>query len=230
MSFIENVISQLQQIDAFVLLFRLVLIVILAGLIGWERESWNKPAGLRTHVLLGISAVLIAFLGVKMSEETGADASRIPAQLLSGIGFLGAGTILRDGFNVKGLTTAASLLTVTCIGLCLGFGEYIIAIVATLITYIILSYSHLVSDNLEKFPVLRFEVACSDPKSVAKEAKEIFEKDKIEMIKLDINNTGKKSFLELTGRSPAKVKKNDVISKLLDLEDVTGVSDLDTEK
>ena len=226
MDIITNIVSSFW----FQTIFKLALGAILAGIIGLERSSWNKPAGLRTHVLLGISAVLIAFLGVEMSEATGADASRIPAQLLSGIGFLGAGTILRDGFNVKGLTTAASLLTVTCIGLCLGFGEYIIAIVATLITYIILSYSHLVSDNLEKFPVLRFEVACSDPKSVAKEAKEIFEKDKIEMIKLDINNAGKKSFLELTGRAPAKVKKNDVISKLLDLEDVTGVSDLDTEK
>ena len=214
----------------FQAIIKLVLGFMLAGIIGLERSSWSKPAGFRTHALVGISAVLIMLCGEYMSRAYDIDPSRIPAQLLSRIGFIGAGTILRDGFNVKGLTTAASLLTVTCIGLCLGFGEYIIAIVATLITYIILSYSHLVSDNLEKFPVLRFEVACSDPKSVAKEAKEIFEKDKIEMIKLDINNAGKKSFLELTGRAPAKVKKNDVISKLLDLEDVTGVSDLDTEK
>ena len=138
MEWIENIILNLQQIDAVVLIFKLILIVILAGLIGWEREYWNKPAGLRTHVLLGISAVLIANLGVKIYNETGADATRIPAQLLSGIGFLGAGTILREGFNVKGLTTAASLLTVTCIGICIGFGAYITAIIATLVVYIIL--------------------------------------------------------------------------------------------
>ena len=68
--------------------------------------------------------------------------SRIPAQLLSGIGFIGAGTILRDGLNVKGLTTAASLLAVTCIGLCIGAGFYLGGIVATFIVYIILSHSH----------------------------------------------------------------------------------------
>ena len=76
---------------------------ILAGIIGLERSSWNKPAGFRTHSLVWMSAVLIMLCGEYMSKEYNIDPSRIPAQLLSGIGFIGAGTILRDGFNVKGL-------------------------------------------------------------------------------------------------------------------------------
>ena len=98
---------------------------MLAGFIGAERESVNKPAGFKTHSLIGVSAVLIMLCGEYLSNNYSVDASRIPAQLLSGIGFIGAGTILRDGFNVKGLTTASSLLAVTCIGLSIGAGFYI---------------------------------------------------------------------------------------------------------
>lgn len=123
-------------------LIKLVLGFILAGIIGSERESLNKPAGFKTHSLIGICSVLVMLCGEYISMNTNADISRIPAQLLSGIGFLGAGTILRDGLNVTGLTTAASLLAVTCIGLCIGAGFYLGGIVATFIVYIILSHSH----------------------------------------------------------------------------------------
>ena len=230
MEWIENLISNLGQIDAVVLIFRLLLVVILAGLIGWERESWNKPAGLRTHVLLGISTVLIAYLGVQINEETGADATRIPAQLLSGIGFLGAGTILREGFNVKGLTTAASLLTVTCIGLCIGFGAYITAIIATFIVYIILSYSHLISDNLGKFTNVKFEISCDNPKEIINDVKEIFEENEIDILKLNIHNNGRKSYLELDGKSSLKLNKNAIISKIMSIQEVTGVNDIEFDK
>ena len=92
-------------------LIRIILAAILAGIIGYERQSWKKPAGLRTHILVCESAVIVMLCGLYIQEKVGgSDPSRIPAQLLSGMGFIGAGTILRDGFHVKGLTTAASLL------------------------------------------------------------------------------------------------------------------------
>ena len=230
MEWIENIVLNLQQIDAVVLIFKLILIVILAGLIGWEREYCNKPAGLRTHVLLGVSAVLIAYLGVKIYNETGADATRIPAQLLSGIGFLGAGTILREGFNVKGLTTAASLLTVTCIGLCIGFGAYITAIIATLVVYIILSYSHIVSENLGKFTNIKLEITCDNPKDIINDVKEIFEENKIDILKLNIHRSERKSYLDLEGRSSLRVDKNALISKIMSISDIIGVSDVEFDK
>ena len=122
---------------------KLILGFALAGIIGFERESLNKPAGFKTHSLIGLSSVLIMLCGEYMSKNNIAiDASRIPAQLLSGIGFIGAGTILRDGFNVKGLTTAASLLTVTCVGLSIGAGFYVGGITVTIISYCILLISH----------------------------------------------------------------------------------------
>ena len=84
--------------------------------------------------------------GEYIGNKTNTDVTRIPAQLLSGIGFIGAGTILREGFDVKGLTTAASLLCVTCIGLTVGTGFYLAAIITTILAYLILRYSHKISD------------------------------------------------------------------------------------
>lgn len=142
----------------FQAIIKLILGFVLAGIIGLERSSWSKPAGFRTHALVGISAVLIMLCGEYMSKLYDIDPSRIPAQLLSGIGFIGAGTILRDGFNVKGLTTAAGLLAVTCIGLSIGAGFYLGGILTTLIVYIILSYSYKISDKLDHFNILELDI------------------------------------------------------------------------
>ena len=154
MDFIINIVSSFW----FETILKLVLGFLLAGVIGLERSNWNKPAGFRTHALLGISSVLIMLCGEYIAEKYNADPTRIPAQLLSGIGFIGAGTILRDGFNVKGLTTAAGLLSVTCIGLSIGAGFYLGGFVATVIVYVILSSSYKLSDKLDHFDVLEFHI------------------------------------------------------------------------
>jgi len=137
---------------------KLVLGFMLAGIIGIQRDSWNKPAGFKTHSLVGLSAVLIMLCGKYIAQNSNADPTRIPAQLLSGMGFIGAGTILRDGFNVKGLTTAAGLLAVTCIGLSIGAGYYLGGIITTIIVYFILSYSHKISNKLERFEILELHI------------------------------------------------------------------------
>lgn len=147
MDFIRSITSTFE----FEVIIRLLLGFLLAGIIGAERESENKPAGFKTHSLIGISAVVIMLCGKFYSEFTDSDAARIPAQLLSGIGFIGAGTILRDGFNVKGLTTASSLLAVTCIGLSIGAGFYIGGIIATVFVYIILRHSHSFFGNVDHY-------------------------------------------------------------------------------
>lgn len=154
MEIIENICNSF----CFQAIIKLTLGFVLAGIIGLERSSWSKPAGFRTHALVGISSVLVMLCGEYMSKIYDIDPSRIPAQLLSGIGFIGAGTILRDGFNVKGLTTAAGLLAVTCIGLSIGAGFYLGGIVTTLIVYLILSYSYKFSDKLDHFNIIELEI------------------------------------------------------------------------
>lgn len=110
------------------IILRLFLAVILGGLIGMEREEKHRPAGFRTHILVCVSSAVVMLTSEYISNVyrglTNADPARLGAQVISGIGFLGAGTIIRQGSNVKGLTTAASLWAVACIGLALGIGFY----------------------------------------------------------------------------------------------------------
>jgi len=122
------------------IIVRLVLAVVLGGLVGQERENKNRPAGFRTHILVctGSALVMITseFLFNKYIEFTNMDPARLGAQVISGIGFLGAGTIIRQGSSVKGLTTAASLWAVACVGLAAGAGFYEGAIAGAIIIYL----------------------------------------------------------------------------------------------
>ena len=151
-------INELMQEFWFIALLKLIVGALLTGFIGLQRSSLNKPAGFGTHAILGTSAVLVVLLSEYMSMNSDVDMSRIPAQLLSGIGFIGAGTILRDGINVKGVTTAAGLLAVTCIGLAVGSGFFAGAVIATIIVYLLLAYSHNISSKFERYAILDIEL------------------------------------------------------------------------
>lgn len=124
------------------LIGRLVLAGILGGIIGYEREHVNRPAGFRTHTLVCIGSALVMitseFIFRRYAGQTNIDPARLGAQVISGIGFLGAGTIIREGFNVKGLTTAASLWAVSCVGIASGIGFYSGAVAATILIFITL--------------------------------------------------------------------------------------------
>lgn len=139
------------------LIVRLLLAGILGGVIGYEREHTNRPAGFRTHILVCVGAALVMitseFIFSRYEGLANIDPARLGAQVISGIGFLGAGTIIREGFNVKGLTTAASLWAVSCVGIASGIGFYSGAISATVIIYLTLIVlkrleSHFAKKNL----------------------------------------------------------------------------------
>ena len=149
------------------ILFKLLVATILSLIIGLERELIHKPAGIKTHMLICMSSTLVMSLGVYLFENypTSIDPSRLPAQILAGIGFVGAGTIIRDGFSVKGITTAASLLLITCIGLTVGAGFYEAAIVATLFAFLTLSLTTPLQQLLHKNKkTILFTVACKRTK------------------------------------------------------------------
>lgn len=124
------------------MLIKLLLSCVLGGMIGLERESVNRPAGFRTHMLVSIGSTLVMMInGIMISaygDIVNLDPGRFGAAVISGIGFLGAGTIIKEGNSVKGLTTAASLWTVACIGLAIGAGYYAISVVTSLTVLIIL--------------------------------------------------------------------------------------------
>jgi len=128
--------------DALYILPRLLLSVLIGGVIGWERGTGRRPAGFRTHILVSFGAAVAMLTGEMVTKRVGSgDATRIAAQVVSGIGFLGAGTILKVGVNIKGLTTAASLWATACLGLAAGAGLYMMAgmgLVIVLLTLTIL--------------------------------------------------------------------------------------------
>ena len=113
------------------MVIRLFLAVLLGGVVGLERERHGRAAGLRTHILVCVSAALVMSLSLFLHEKYHSDPANIAAHVVSGIGFLGAGTILRFKVSIKGLTTAASLWAVSCIGLAVGAGFYFGAMITT---------------------------------------------------------------------------------------------------
>jgi len=122
---------------------KILLATLCGGLLGLEREHHNQPAGLRTHIILCVGATLITLVSLTMALDIGSppnDPGRIAANIVTGIGFLGGGAILRMGANVKGLTTAACLWTAAGIGMAIGIGFYFGAVLVTIIVLLSLHY------------------------------------------------------------------------------------------
>ncbi|MEN8233654.1 MAG: MgtC/SapB family protein [Actinomycetota bacterium] len=112
------------------LILRVVIAALLGAALGAEREIYQKTAGLRTHTLVAAGAALFTIAGAYSFEGTDVDPTRVAAQVVTGIGFIGAGGMIRTGFTVSGITTAATLWFAAALGLAAGFGMYLIAAVA----------------------------------------------------------------------------------------------------
>jgi putative Mg2+ transporter-C (MgtC) family protein len=125
-------------------MLRLLLAAVLGGLIGLEREASGKPAGFRTNLLIGLGAALLTVISIEVARDVAlpggfqADPGRIAAQIVSGVGFLGAGTILRSRGSVTGLTTAATLWVVAAIGIAAGAGAYVHAVASAILVLVAL--------------------------------------------------------------------------------------------
>ena len=166
------------------MLLRLVLAVLLSGIIGMEREALNKSAGFRTHILVGIGACLMMIISlsmpfIRMPGDFGAtgsssDPARIAAQVVSGIGFLGAGAIMSSSGKVRGLTTAASLWAVAGIGLCVGAGLYVTAIGASVLTFATLSLFARVENRIQKNRIISMEIYMVDEPCAVGKVFEVF--------------------------------------------------------
>jgi putative Mg2+ transporter-C (MgtC) family protein len=115
---------------------RLVVALLLGGVIGWERELQRMPAGFRTHALVALGSAIFTVVSAYAFIGPGSDPTRIAAQIVSGIGFLGGGAILHYGGTVRGLTTAASLWSVAAVGMAAGAGLYVLAALSTVLVII----------------------------------------------------------------------------------------------
>ena len=151
-------------------LIRLAVALVLGGIIGIERSGTKHDAGLRTHILVCLGAAGITLLSeVLIKNGYNTDVSRLGAQVVSGIGFLGAGCILVNGNKVKGLTTAAGLWTTACVGLATGMGYFFISVTMTALVLIAMLALRPLANRLQKKGVFKertFKVTVKNRQSV----------------------------------------------------------------
>lgn len=119
------------------ILTKLIISIVIGVFIGGEREYRNKSAGLRTIILICLGSTIFTILSAKIGDTTGA--SRVAANIVTGIGFLGAGAIMREGLTVSGLTTASTIWVAAALGMAVGAGEYALAFYCMILTFIVLS-------------------------------------------------------------------------------------------
>ncbi len=176
------------------LLIRLISSAIAGGIIGMEREARNRPAGLRTHILVTLGSALImlislfGFVGFG-TQGSGGEPARLAAQVVSGIGFLGAGTIMRNDNNVHGLTTAASIWVCGGIGLAFGSGYYFGGIATTLIVLLTLKSMGALESKLFKKSYRELVVSCRKRVGIIGEIGTIFGNNNIGIKDINVNST-----------------------------------------
>lgn len=166
---------------------RLLCAMVVGLVIGTEREYTHRPAGMRTHILVALGACAVMITGqlifVQYRPLGGSpDPARLAAQVITGVGFLGAGTILREGINVKGLTTAASLWSVACLGIAAGGGYYAVALVGMVFIFITLTFFEYLQHKLIRPKTTRdYALEVSDTAAALKALNELTDKYKGEL-------------------------------------------------
>jgi len=214
----------------FDMILRLVLGFLAGGLIGLERSSRRQVAGLRTHILIATGATLLMMLSIyipqQFSPQRNSDPGRIAAQVVSGIGFLGAGAIIRLGNSIRGLTTAASLWFVAAVGLAIGAGMYLVAAAAEALGVITLMFLYAFEKKV--FPAERFKLLDITYKNCpisSAEAMEIIKKAGIVVHSTDFNQRTDKegSMLRLLIRIPGTLDISSVAQSIKALDNVGAV-------
>lgn len=152
-----------------VIVGRLLLAALLGGAVGLERELRHKPAGLRTNMLICIGAALFTIVSYEMASDVGGDHTRIAAQIIPGIGFIGAGVVIRERGAVMGITSAATIFVIASVGMAVGAGLPVTAIFTTLLLLVALVFLGFVEDRVGlhvRLLTFRITAPLGDPSSL----------------------------------------------------------------
>jgi putative Mg2+ transporter-C (MgtC) family protein len=178
--------SQMDVLSMFV--GRLLVAAILGAAIGLEREARHKPAGLRTNMFICFGAAMFTVLSDTLAGQHAGDHTRIAAQVIPGIGFIGAGSIMRSGMTVSGLTTAATMFVVASVGMAAGGGLYVPAIFATLLILLSLEILGKFEQRFNlKPPLMMFEVLGASADAMVAEIGRVLEADHLTMENTEIS-------------------------------------------
>ncbi len=205
------------------LLGRLALAALLGGVIGAERELAVQSAGLRTHILLTIGACLFTVVSA-YGFGAPADPSRLAAQIVTGIGFLGGGAILRHGLNVKGMTTAASIWATASLGVAVGAGRYLLAVGATVLILVTLFGLRFVRNRLRGLAASReeFSLLARSDLDLAQVA-DLARREGVGLRGLERERDGDSSRVILVVKLPARYRPERLLDALAGLDGVNEV-------
>lgn len=200
------------------ILLRLGLAALLGMIVGFERERQNQPAGLRTHAILAIGSCLAMTISINLAiqfvpDVPNGDPARLAAQVVSGIGFLGAGAILRYGTNVKGLTTATSLWTIAIVGLAVGAGHYFSAIGTTIALLIVLVLLNILEKRaIQAFQTINVVVTAQENQDLVEQLTVIFDQLKKKILSVGVEGDLVKGKLTVT--MVVKTRENDPLTDI----------------
>src|SRR6056297_497556 len=210
------------------IILRIFVGFLLSGIIGIEREGINRPAGLRTHILVGTGSTLIMITGIFLAETyPDTDAARLGAQVVSGIGFLGAGTIIKEGVSVRGLTTAASLWSTAGIGLACGSGFVIPAIFTTvIIIFALIVFQKINHYMINRKQEMRISVLCNNVPGQLGSIGTYFGNQNVQIRQISMQDENEEVLrINFVLRLPLKATPVDVIEGLKTVE---GVKEIET--
>jgi len=199
----------------------LLIALCLGAVIGLERELSDKAAGLRTNILICVGSCLFSILSREVAEGVpGADITRLAAQIISGIGFLGAGAIMREGEHVTGLTTAATIWVVSAIGVAVGFGHYAIGAVATVLTLVVQAFFPRLDELIDELRQRHtFRIISDLHDEGLEEIKTIFRVADVKVLRRKLMKKSGSYYSEWYVSGPRLEQKN-VVRKLLDSKHV----------
>ncbi|MDM0469020.1 MgtC/SapB family protein [Clostridium perfringens] len=218
-------------------IIRILLSIIIGGLIGYNREYKNRPAGFRTHVLVCLGATIAALIQVQvgyfvlgeiaknqaLSSILHVDVGRVICQVISGVGFLGAGAIIQTKGTVKGLTTAASMWAVAGVGIAIGMGFYVISVLSGVsILIVLISLKKFEDKFIINTNNLSIEIRCKDLKAL-NEINDFFEEYQIKISNIESIS---EEVYQYKIESPQFVTINEIISGLIVNKNISRVKEI----
>ncbi len=211
------------------IVIRLAIASVLGMIVGFERERQNQPAGLRTHTILAIGSCLAMTISINLAMQftplvPNGDPARLAAQVVSGIGFLGAGAILRYGTSVKGLTTATSLWTTAMVGLAIGAGHFFSGIATTVMLLVILVLLNVIEKKwIKGYETISVSVTAIDNPNLTEELVVLFKqlKKKVLSISLETDLPSNKLIASMVIKTIADDPMNDIRDGLSQIKGVT---------
>jgi putative Mg2+ transporter-C (MgtC) family protein len=209
-------------------IIRLLTALLLGGIVGLERELKGKAAGMRTNMLMCIGSCMIMIISIELARSYGgvADPGRIAAQAVTGIGFLGAGAIIRSKFHVAGLTTAATIWVLSALGLAIGAGYILLSIVVALLITLILTFISYAESAITKRRSLHIiQLALAERKGIVGSVLELFTEMKIISEALEVNHSGEQWTATFEYTAPLE-KHHELVEKLSRLEGVNDLTEL----